>query len=658
MVAVASALLAACGGGGGGSADAGAGAGSLASGGSGSGGAGGSGSGASNAGGTNTGGSNAGGSNTGSSGSGGSGIGGGGGTVTGPQPGGGTTTPPPTTEPPPPPPWEITITPVSRRGLRLDWPAVPGATRYEIARDVDSTDGANAFTTVQTLNGSGTNTYTYTFQDLRLVDAMRHTYRVRACTNSDCSVKEASASVNSDLAGAADALSGPDKSFGRVMATASRTVRVNGSDVLMHWVAIGAPEVGRVRVFQRPASGGSWVPLPSVLADAKAGEEFGASLAFSSNGEWLAVGVPGESLDGAGIEPQSTRPLGNSGAVIVYRCSPLNGVHDCRRYLKLKAFNPGAGDRFGSAVGFNASNILAVGAPGEDSLAIGPHPASTTDASVFEDAPTGTSENSGAVYLYVLNIATPTATLMHTYLKPYFELASQAPQASEAHFGSTLAWGRDDLAVGAPRASLPTSNAGAVQMFRFNGSGLLYLDTLKSDVASDVPSDEGFGAALALNEDGSLLLVGYPSQKQPTGLTGAKQGAVYPYARNNNQWLLASGPKGFASPTPGDFERFGMSLSVSGTGPTAKLLVGAWGDSANHAGLQLAGAFSPAKAGGPRDAGAAFYYELVNNEWVVKARLKAPQPDIDQHMGRSVLLTTDGQEMLMGADTSTAVIGY
>jgi len=548
---------------------------------------------------------------------------------------------------------------VPTRGLRLDWPAVAGATRYEIARDVDNSDGANAFTTVQTIdNGSTTS---FSFQHLRLVDAMRHTYRMRACNASGCSLKEASLAVTGTLAGAADLIEAPDKGFGRVMSTATRTINVNGANVAMQWVAVGAPEVGRVRVFQRRVSGGAWTPLPSVLSDGQAGEEFGASLAFSRDGDWLAVGWPGDSKNGAGIEPASTdNPLGNSGAVLIYRCSTVSNVYDCRRYVKLKAFNPGLDDRFGAAVAFGGLDMLVVGAPGEDSAASGSY-APTADASVFEDAPSNVSQNSGAVYLYRMDWSTPANTRMLCYLKPHFASASAAPTVSEARFGSTLAMSSSGnyLAVGAPWASLPTSNAGAVQTFVLNGvtAGFDYLSTLKPDVASADASDEGFGAALAMNADGSLLAVGYPSQKGTTVASGSKQGRVYPYARSVNEWRPIGDRQGFASPTPGDYERFGKSLSLVSTASTSMLLIGTVGDSANHTGLQLA-PFSPVLSGSLRDQGAAFYGELLNGAWVLKARLKAPQPEIDQRLGQSVVFTPDGQEMLMGAGDSGAVIGY
>ncbi len=75
----------------------------------------------------------------------------------------------------------LTITSVAQRGLKLDWPAVSGASSYRIERDVDATDGADNFTQLaeSTVPSS-------TFTNLSLVDAMNHKYRVTACGLSGC----------------------------------------------------------------------------------------------------------------------------------------------------------------------------------------------------------------------------------------------------------------------------------------------------------------------------------------------------------------------------------------------------------------------------------------------------------------------------------------
>src|SRR5690606_27642883 len=100
--------------------------------------------------------------------------------------------------------WRLAVQPDGPRALRLDSPAVPGATAYEIARDDDGDEGGSGFITQQSLDSAATS---FRLSPLRLVDSLRHSYRVRACLGADCSL-EATAPVNGDLHQAADLISG------------------------------------------------------------------------------------------------------------------------------------------------------------------------------------------------------------------------------------------------------------------------------------------------------------------------------------------------------------------------------------------------------------------------------------------------------------------
>lgn len=577
-----------------------------------------------------------------------------------------TVTPAPSVDPPPPPPWTFTIAPVAQRGLRLDWTPVPGAAAYRIDLDADAFDGADDFSPVQTIDGGAS--VSHTFTDLRLVDALRHRYRMRACVAADCSTA-ATTGVVGTLHEAADVIQGANLSdgsgFGRVMSTARGAVAT--SEVGIHWLAVGAPVDGKVLIYQRAPAGGPWSLVQS-LSGAAGRWDFGASVSLSPSGLWLAVGVPGDGQDGAGINPRSSGSLRDSGAARVYRrVSPSPGAYQWELVATVKAFNPGIGDGFGSAVGINDDGYLVVGAPFEDSAASGSFPANA-DSSVFADAPSSESQDAGAVYLYRFfsNPAVPNRAL--SYLKPQ---AGSAAAANGARFGSSLSWSLRRLAVGAPRASSPTSQAGMVQTFGFNFStqALQYENSISPDPGEGPfeSSDWGFGASLSNNADGSLLAIGFPDRSG--GQT--KSGAVYVYEHVDGggvvgTWILQ---QSFASPTPAPFDRFGMSvhlMSFSVPRPPqvplqrAQLLIGSWGDSARHVGLQRSGALSVSpEVGSHRDTGAAFYYERpAEAQWMLKARMKAPTVDIDQHMGRAVVMTQDGSELLIGAEHGNAVIGY
>src|SRR5258708_31656114 len=79
-----------------------------------------------------------------------------------------------------------------------------------------------------------------------------------------------------------------------------------------------ALNAGAVYVFNR--SGGNWVQQAYVKAsNAKASDQFGASLALSGDGNTLAVGATGESSSATGINGnQADTSMAGSGAVYVF----------------------------------------------------------------------------------------------------------------------------------------------------------------------------------------------------------------------------------------------------------------------------------------------------------------------------------------------------
>src|SRR6267154_4372352 len=82
-----------------------------------------------------------------------------------------------------------------------------------------------------------------------------------------------------------------------------------------------ALNAGAVYFFVR--SGGNWVQQAYVKAsNAKAGDQFGASLALSGDGNTLAVGATGESSSATGVNGnQADTSMAGAGAVYVFRRS-------------------------------------------------------------------------------------------------------------------------------------------------------------------------------------------------------------------------------------------------------------------------------------------------------------------------------------------------
>ncbi len=194
----------------------------------------------------------------------------------------------------------------------------------------------------------------------------------------------------------------------------------------------GSVPTGAVTVYVR--SGTAWRAQTFIKpgsADAAAG--FGAAVALSEDGTWLAVGVPRESNDTRSINGTgctTCRP--ESGAVYVYQ-RDAQGQWRFNAYIK--AANADAGDHFGHALAIsNDGRVLVVGAPFEDSAGVG-----------IGDRPNdNSSTDQGAAYVF--RRRTDGSWYQHQYLK------QQGSTAGSNWFGFSVGMTPDarELAIGAP----------------------------------------------------------------------------------------------------------------------------------------------------------------------------------------------------------------
>jgi len=154
-----------------------------------------------------------------------------------------------------------------------------------------------------------------------------------------------------------------------------------------------ANNAGAVYMFSR--SDGSWSQQAYIKAsNTGALDNFGTSVALSSDGTTLAVGAENEgsnatgiSIDGTGEEDNSAS---NAGAVYIF--SRSDGSWSQQAYIK--ASNTGAGDFFGGSVALSSDgNTLVVGAVREGSNANG----ISTDGTGEED---NSFDIAGAVYMF------------------------------------------------------------------------------------------------------------------------------------------------------------------------------------------------------------------------------------------------------------------
>ena len=232
-----------------------------------------------------------------------------------------------------------------------------------------------------------------------------------------------------------------------------------------------------------------------------------------------------------------------------------------------KASNTGAGDQFGLAIALSSDgNTLVVGAPNEDSSAIGINNGNPAD---------DTMPDSGAVYIFTHDAGGSWS--QQAYVK-----ASNTGVGDQ--FGESVAITADGntLAVG---ASLEDSDAkgidgndndlaqdsGAVYIFTRDTGGTWSQQSYVK--ASNTGAGDEFGWSVAIAADGNKLAVGaFGEDSFSTGINGdqndnstIQSGAVYVFVRNSNTWSQQAYIKASNANTA---DIFGSVVALSATGDT------------------------------------------------------------------------------------------
>ncbi len=247
--------------------------------------------------------------------------------------------------------------------------------------------------------------------------------------------------------------------FGRAVAVAGRTVvvgagfedsaatGVNGDDS-----DDSSTDAGAVYVFDVDDSG-RWAQSAYLKAsNTNPDDRFGSSVALSGN--VLAVGAPGEdsaATDVGGNQQDNT--LTGAGAVYVFE---RDDTGTWSQVAYLKAFDPGVGDGFGSAVAVEG-NVVMVGAPGEDSAATG----------IGGDSGDDSASDAGAVYLFERDGSGAWQRM------GYLKASNTDPRDG---FGSSVGIGGDTLAAGAPFEDSADTGVNADEADNtLSGAGAAYL---------------------------------------------------------------------------------------------------------------------------------------------------------------------------------------
>jgi hypothetical protein len=314
----------------------------------------------------------------------------------------------------------------------------------------------------------------------------------------------------------------------------------------------GAVDAGAVYVFVR--TGTTWFQQAYLKAsNTGAGDRFGWSVALA--GDTLVVGAPLEDCaetgtTGAGGDNNAA----DAGAVYVFTRTGATWSQEAY----LKAFNTGAGDRFGWSVSLG-TNTLAVGALLEDSAETG-----TSGTGADNNA-----ADAGAAYVF---IRTGAAWTQEAYVKASNADAGDVFGVSVALRGNRLAVGasgESSLLAGSP-ANNGAASAGAVYVFLRSGTTWSEEAYLK---ASTIGGADAFGLSVALDEDAlsdtNTLVVGSPLEDGAGTGVGADQtsngavdsGAVYVFVRTGTTWNQEAYVKASNTNTS---DVFGWRVAVSG----------------------------------------------------------------------------------------------
>jgi hypothetical protein len=353
--------------------------------------------------------------------------------------------------------------------------------------------------------------------------------------------------------------------------------------------------------------------------------------AMASDGEWLLVGVPGD----------TTSVATAAGAVYAYEL--VDGRYVQR--AKLIANDGANGDSFGAAIDISGDTAI-IGA-WKDNLAAGSGAGSayvfgrvgstwvqrtklqapdaatgdgfgvaasiSGDAFIigaFNDDVNGVGASAGSAHVYRLNAG--------NWIHSAQLFASDGNQF--ARFGASVAISADHLLIGARNAD---ADAGAVYAFIQSASTVNFQAKL---FASDSGLTDGFGYSISL--DGNTALIGAPNHS----VNGVATGAAYIFTRGDAGWAQQSK---LVEPAARASDQFGYAVALSGT----------------EAAIGMP--FSGTGIGSCLDCGSASFYQRFGANWTRVSRLLASNQENSENLGAAVALTQDGA--VVGAPNANGV---
>ncbi len=299
-----------------------------------------------------------------------------------------------------------------------------------------------------------------------------------------------------------------------------------------------------------------------VAADGAAGDAFGAAVAISGDGTRVLVGAD---------EHEAER-----GAAYVFVRTPTGWVQEA----ELVASDRAVADAFGYSVALSRDGTRAlIGAVQDDDGANG----------------------AGSAYVFVRVGSTWTQQA---------KLTSSTPSVS-ARFGQSVALSRDGY-----QAVVGATIGDVAHVFGWDGDSWSERARLAPDPALEVGGTTQFGNAVAISNDGDVVLIGarYDDER------GDNAGAAYVFTRGmTGVWSQVKITAGTSAVVGGEL---GWSLALAADGESA--LIGARGDDS------------------------AYVFRLSGGTWVRESRV-TPPASVTGSFAQSLALSEGGTRALIGA---------
>jgi hypothetical protein len=313
-------------------------------------------------------------------------------------------------------------------------------------------------------------------------------------------------------------------------------------------------------------------------SDLEANDRFGYAVAMNSDGTKFIVG--------AFVKDDDVGNIADAGAAYIY-------TYNGSSWDEQKLMSPDieASARFGWSVSMNSDGTKVI-----------------VGASFNDEGATST----GAAYIF-------------TYSGGSWDAGTKIvalDKEQEDYFGYSVAMSGDGnkVIVGAYledddlNDQNSRSNAGSAYIYTYDGSNW---DTGTKIIASDRAVDDIFGRSVAINSNGTKVIVGAEGGE-----------AAYIFTYNGSSWvqqqiLVAS--DGAAG------DKFGWSVGMNSNG--TKVIVGAY--------LEDPGNLS--------DAGAAYIYTYDGSNWDTGTKIVAPDKEAGDVFGISVAMNSDGTKVIVGA---------